>query len=122
MNYHKKLGKWLCFGGHADGSTDLADVAWRETVEESGIEDIDFVRKDIFDIGIHPIPENTNKNEPEHEHFDIRYLFSVRNEQNENFELSDESLDLRWCNYEEACKLTSSKDMHRMFGKWQEGA
>lgn len=120
MNHHKKLKLWLCFGGHADGSMDVRDVSWRETVEESGIEDIELVLSDIFDIGIHPIPANINKSEPEHEHFDIRYLFRVRHSGNEMFEVSDESLDIRWCSYDEACKLTSSMDMHRMFDKWRE--
>lgn len=120
MNHHKKIGRWLCFGGHADGSPDLADVALRETVEESGIEDIEFVMPDIFDIDIHPIAASTNKGEPAHEHFDIRYLFRVRNEKSEKFKVSEESLDLRWCNYEEACKLTNDTSMRRMFYKWQE--
>ena len=34
---HKKLDRWLQFGGHCDGDANLG-VAWRETVEESGME------------------------------------------------------------------------------------
>lgn len=118
MNHHKKLGIWLCFGGHADGSDDICDVSWRETIEESGIDDIELVSPDIFDIGIHPIPANTNKGEPEHEHFDIRYLFRVKSCDSEDFAVSEESLDIRWCNYEEACNLTGDGDMRRMLDKW----
>ncbi len=38
LHHHRKLRLWLQFGGHCDGDGDVARVAWRETVEESGIE------------------------------------------------------------------------------------
>ena len=37
LTFHRKLGKWLQLGGHCDGDANLLGVAWRETVEESGI-------------------------------------------------------------------------------------
>lgn len=40
INHHKFLNIWICFGGHADGETNVANVALREAVEESGIENI----------------------------------------------------------------------------------
>jgi 8-oxo-dGTP pyrophosphatase MutT (NUDIX family) len=122
MNHHKFLNIWICFGGHADGETDILNVARREVIEESGIADIEPVITDIFDVDIHPIPFNAKKNEPPHKHFDIRYLFRVRNVVNENFALSDESCNLRWCSYEEARKLASHNDagMHRLLDKWHE--
>ena len=38
---HKKLKKWLQLGGHADGDSDLLEVAIKEGNEESGIEDLE---------------------------------------------------------------------------------
>jgi len=38
MTHHKKLGKWIQLGGHADGENDLLKVALREAKEESGIQ------------------------------------------------------------------------------------
>ena len=38
MTHHKKLGKWIQLGGHADGESDLLKVALREATEESGIQ------------------------------------------------------------------------------------
>ena len=35
--FHTKLQRWLQPGGHADGDADLARVALREAVEETGI-------------------------------------------------------------------------------------
>jgi 8-oxo-dGTP pyrophosphatase MutT (NUDIX family) len=120
MNHHKFLDIWICFGGHADGEKDILNVALREAIEESGIEDIEPVKATIFDVDVHAIPANPKKGEPPHKHFDLRYLMRVRNASNENFAESDESLGLRWCNYEEAKKLANLKDlsMHRLLDKW----
>jgi 8-oxo-dGTP pyrophosphatase MutT (NUDIX family) len=37
LTHHRKLGRWLQLGGHADGDRDLARVALREAEEESGL-------------------------------------------------------------------------------------
>jgi 8-oxo-dGTP pyrophosphatase MutT (NUDIX family) len=120
MNHHKFLNIWICFGGHADGEKDILNVALREVIEESGIEDVEPVATSIFSVDVHGIPHNSKKNEPAHKHFDIRYLFRVRNASNENFAESDESQSLRWCNYQEAKLLAAPHDlsMHRLLDKW----
>lgn len=116
LNHHKSHGKWLTFGGHADGEEDIAAVALREAIEESGIESIDFAQKEIFDIDIHPIPMNVEKQEDAHHHFDIIFLLQAKTE---NFHLSDESCDLRWCSYDEAKSLVQSDmRMNRVLSKW----
>ncbi len=116
MNHHGTLDKWICFGGHADGEMDIANVALRELQEESGITDVAFVMNDIFDVDIHPIPANPKKSEPAHEHFDIRFLFRVTG--NENFAVSDESHAMKWCAYDEALLLAGDDSMRRLLQKW----
>ena len=97
LNHHRKLNRWLQFGGHADGDANLLGVAWRETVEESGIEPSAFSRQPI-DLDVHVIPARPAKGErpaePEHLHLDVRYL-AVAPEGAEA-SCSDESLELRW--------------------------
>jgi len=115
LNHHHSLNKWLCFGGHADGNPDMHEVAHRELVEESGIIAVSPVAETIFDLDIHPIPENLKKGEPEHFHYDVRYLFMTNVE---DFLCSEESQDLRWCNFEEAITLAGSSGMHRLLQKW----
>ncbi len=116
LNHHKTFGKWLSFGGHADGEEDIAAVALREANEESGISEIGYLKTGIFDVDIHPIAENSVKKEPAHSHFDIIYLLQTKTEE---FHLSDESVDLRWCSYDEAIKLVQSeKRMSRILSKW----
>jgi 8-oxo-dGTP pyrophosphatase MutT (NUDIX family) len=53
--FHKKLQKWLQFGGHSDGESDTLATAIREFREESGITLEPTIYPDIFDIDIHHI-------------------------------------------------------------------
>lgn len=118
LNHHRALNVWLQFGGHADGNADLLDVAARELVEESGFSAFEPIMDGIFDLDIHPIPYSAKRGEPAHLHYDVRFIFRLTND-DENFSISDESLDMRWCNYDEAIALTGPGSVARMLGKWR---
>lgn len=117
LNHHKSLNFWMQFGGHADGNADLFDVARREVQEESGFMDVEPVISHILDIDIHGIPYNARKAESAHLHYDVRYIFRLQS-RNDNFIVSDESIDMRWCSYEEAVALTGPGSVARMLDKW----
>lgn len=91
LTLHKKIKLWLPLGGHADGDNNLVHVSLKEAYEESGLDHIDFVSADIFDIGVHLI--DPYKGIPAHYHYDVRFLLRASNE---NIKISDESDDLRW--------------------------
>lgn len=118
LNHHKFLDIWICFGGHADGEEDVFNVALRETIEETGKADIVPVRGTVFDVDIHAIPENPRKQESPHEHFDICYLLQAA--ETDDFTLSEESLDMKWCGYDEAIQICARDSrMLRMLEKWR---
>ncbi|KAB8317071.1 NUDIX hydrolase [Tolypothrix campylonemoides VB511288] len=91
MTHHRKLGRWLQLGGHADGDRDLARVALREAEEESGLSGL-VVEPTPFDVDRHWIPEH--RGVPGHWHYDVRYV--VRCGGGEAFVVSDESHALAW--------------------------
>lgn len=93
LTLHRKLQRWMQTGGHADDEQNPLHVAMREAEEESGIRELRAVSPEIFDIDIHLIPARPEKGEPEHYHYDIRYLLQA---QHENFVISDESEALAW--------------------------
>ncbi len=93
LTLHHKLQRWMQTGGHADGDASPLNVALREATEESGIQGIKPISCEIFDIDIHTIPARLAKGEPEHLHYDVRYLLQAPDEA---FTLSAESDDLAW--------------------------
>jgi len=124
LTLHRKLGLWLQLGGHADGDTDLPGVAMRECREESGLQSLSFFplrdlfeadtsATPIFDLDIHSIPARPN--EPEHLHYDVRYL--VLADPRDPLTITPESKDLRWIPLSDAYGLTTEWSMHRQFNK-----
>jgi len=112
LTHHRKLNIWVQLGGHADGASDIANVAMREAEEESGLRDLSFVQNTIFDIDIHEIPERGS--EPAHFHYDCRFLLCALDS---DYVVSEESHDLRWVKLSEVACLTSESSILRMVGK-----
>lgn len=114
LTLHRKLGRWLQPGGHADGDPDLARVALREAGEETSVPGLR-VERDIFDIDRHRIPARGD--EPAHWHYDVRHV--VRAGADDRFVVSDESRALAWRPVRDVaddCTLDAS--LRRMACKW----
>jgi 8-oxo-dGTP pyrophosphatase MutT (NUDIX family) len=114
LMHHRKLGRWLQPGGHADGDKDLARVALREAQEETGVAGLS-VDEAIFDIDRHRIPARAH--EPEHWHYDVRHV--VRAGVDETFVVNAESHALAWRPVVEmAGDETLDASLRRMARKW----
>jgi len=119
MTHHRKLGRWLQLGGHADGEANVLDVALREAREESGMQHFSVPHSAPpaapmpVDIDVHRIPAHGG--EPEHEHHDIRFLFVAAGEQ--ALRISDESNDLRWFELRQLDALGTDESVHRLARK-----
>lgn len=128
LTLHRKLKKWLQLGGHADGNPQLWESAKREAQEESGIIAFNYVCpiKGVMaaeritrsnyplpvDIDIHFIP--ARQTEPEHFHFDVRYILATKER---DLQISDESEDLKWFNFAEALEVCREDSMSRQVSK-----
>lgn len=115
LHHHRKLDKWLQFGGHCDGEEDVLQVALREATEESGIRGLITTSTRPFDLDIHAIPARGS--EPDHEHYDIRYVLIAP--EGAEAVLSDESHELRWFTPGEMRALPLDAGLQRLVRKWQ---
>jgi 8-oxo-dGTP pyrophosphatase MutT (NUDIX family) len=76
---HGKLHRWLQPGGHVDpDDLDVLAAARREVAEEVGLLEVPLspLTSGIVDVDVHVIP--ARKADPEHRHFDVRFLFQAR--------------------------------------------
>lgn len=110
LTHHRKLDRWLQLGGHADGQTDVLQVALREVEEESGLRDLTIVSPLPFDIDVHLIPARAN--EPAHFHHDFRFLLVAAPAQ--ELRISEESHDLRWIERARLHEISSEESILRM--------
>lgn len=111
---HRKLGRWLQPGGHADGDPELAGVALREAEEETGLTDL-AVLPGIFDIDAHEIP--ARQHEPRHWHYDVRYVVVAKG--SETVTMNEESLDLAWRSIKDIAEdPAADASLRRMATKW----
>lgn len=116
--HHPKLNIWVQPGGHADGNPNLLEVALQELQEESGYTTGKAVSTDIFDIDVHYYPERLKNGvtEPEHLHFDVRFLIEVDDAQ--PIPGSEEKQTMKWLTLSEAAAATPpNNSVHRMLEK-----
>ncbi|MDH6705137.1 8-oxo-dGTP pyrophosphatase MutT (NUDIX family) [Kitasatospora sp. MAA19] len=108
LTLHPKVGMWLQMGGHCEpDDRDLASAALREAVEESGIPDLV-----LLEVDGAPVPAKldrhlvrcTGKDKPENTHLDIQYIAVAP--PGAQALISEESLDLRWFDYDRLPELT----------------
>lgn len=117
--HHRKLDRWLQPGGHADGDANVAQVALREAIEESGIQHLRLVQETPLDVDVHLIPARYAKDGPlieeAHEHHDIRFL--VQAEGDDPIIVSDESHDVQWFTPEQVTIQTDEESVLRLLKK-----
>jgi len=96
LTLHAKLKMWLQTGGHCEPQdTELAGVALREGVEESGIEGLRLLV---------PVPVRLDRHlVPCAWHLDVQYAAVAPEGAEES--ISDESLALRWFTFDEAAEV-----------------
>lgn len=110
--HHRRLGRWLQPGGHAEDESDALAVAVREAEEETGLRVVP-VSTAIFDVDAHDIP--ARKKEPAHVHYDIRYL--VVADMTSRVVVSPESRGVEWVRLSQVVTMNTDESVLRMVRK-----
>jgi 8-oxo-dGTP pyrophosphatase MutT (NUDIX family) len=113
LHHHRRLNRWLQMGGHVEPDEAPAVAALREGREESGLADLELVGE-LFDLDIHPIP--AGKGEPDHHHFDVRYLARTASPESIVIDAA-ESNDLAWVTLDRAEELMNAPESARVIRK-----
>lgn len=114
LHHHRRLNRWLQMGGHVEGAERPEQAALREGEEESGLRDLALAHDGIFDLDVHIIP--AAKGEPEHRHFDVRYLGRTASPHAVAIERA-ESNDLAWVPLDRAEALMNEAASSRVIQK-----
>ena len=113
LTHHAKLGIWVQLGGHTDVGEDWAEAAFREAGEESGLEKLRFISRNLFDLDIHRIPARTDT--PAHDHYDLRFLIEA--DPSDPLVITDESKALSWVPLSDLGRYTEEESQRRMARK-----
>ena len=110
MIYHNIYQSWAWTGGHADGESDLLNVAIRELKEETGVENVKLLNPDIFSLEILTVDGHVKKGKyvSSHVHLNLTYLLEV--DENEILKIkADENSGVKWVDLEDVEKVSDEK-------------
>lgn len=121
MIYHNIYKSWAWTGGHADGNSNLLQVALKEAKEETGLENLKVLSNRIFGIQILTVDSHIKRGEfvPSHLHLDCCFLL----EANENEVLKikeDENSGVKWIDIDKVIEATNESKMRPIYKKLNE--
>ena len=108
MAYHNLYESWAWLGGHADGDTDLLNVALKEVRVESGVTKVHPVMDKIFSVEILTVDghEKKGKYVPSHLHLNVTYLIEADPEETLRHK-PDENSKVGWFSLDGAIKASN---------------
>jgi 8-oxo-dGTP pyrophosphatase MutT (NUDIX family) len=118
MIHHNIYDAWGWLGGHADGDSDLLHVAIKEVKEESGINKVNPIIKDIFTLDTLPVlgHEKRGKYVPAHIHLSVAYLLEAT--EKEDLKVNErETGGVKWVPLSEMVALSGEPHMEVLYEK-----
>jgi 8-oxo-dGTP pyrophosphatase MutT (NUDIX family) len=108
LRWHDRQQAWLQVGGHGDpGESDPLAIALREAEEESGLGDLaPWPDEALRHVTIVNVTASEAKNEPAHQHADLRYFLATSDP--DAIRPETPAAQLRWLTFEDAIDLTDN--------------
>ncbi len=118
MIHHNIYDAWGWLGGHADGDSDLLHVAIKEVKEESGINKVKPIVKDIFTLDTLPVLGHEKRGEyvPAHAHLSVAFLLEADEEESLHIK-EDENSGVRWVPINKMVELSREPFMQYVYDK-----
>jgi 8-oxo-dGTP pyrophosphatase MutT (NUDIX family) len=121
LRWHDRMQRWLQVGGHGDpGEHDPWQIACREAAEETGLTDLTALdpgdpQRSQQPVQIVIVPVPASKDEPAHEHADIRYLLVTSTPETATAERPGAAL--RWLTLKEAKAEVEEENLRQFLGR-----
>lgn len=121
MVHHNIYRSWSWTGGHADGESDLLQVACREVQEETGVKTVRPVVPGVFSLDLLPVLGHYRRGTyvAPHLHLSLAYLLEVPEEQALTVK-QDENSAVRWIPMAEIGNCTEEPHMKKVYEKLME--
>lgn len=118
MIYHNIMDSWAWTGGHADGDTDLLQVALREAKEETGLENVTPVRREFYSIEVLPVFSHYKRGAyvNAHVHLNVSYLLEADDTEPLRVK-KDENSAVAWIAIDKAPCMAKEPDDQRLYQK-----
>lgn len=103
LAYHNLYASWAWLGGHADGERDLLSAALREVGEESGLERVRPVSRDLYSVEILTVDGHEKRGRYVSSHLHLNVTFLLEADPADPIRCkSDENSRVGWFGLEEA--------------------
>jgi 8-oxo-dGTP pyrophosphatase MutT (NUDIX family) len=118
MIHHNIYNSWAWTGGHADGESDLLNVAVKEAKEETGVKGIYPISSDIFSLDILPVFGHIKKGKYVSAHLHLNITYLLAGDENESLIVKeDENSGVMWICIDKINEYCNEPHMQKVYGK-----
>ncbi|MGL4454213.1 MAG: NUDIX hydrolase [Sarcina sp.] len=110
MIYHNIFDSWSFTGGHADGDTNLINVALKELKEEAGVKAPKLITNELISLDLLHVIGHVKKGEYISPHLHISFTYLVECSEDEILHIKeDENKDVAWVDINKIDGYTSKE-------------
>jgi len=118
MIHHNIYNSWGWTGGHADGDSDLLEVAIKEAKEETGITNVRPIIDDICCIDILTVKGHIKKGKYVAPHLHLSVAYVLEADETEEVKVKeDENSGVKWVEIDKVLELTNEEHMKDVYSK-----
>ena len=118
MIHHNIYNSWGWTGGHADGDSDLLEVAIKEAKEETGIINVRPIIDDICCIDILTVKGHIKKGKYVAPHLHLSVAYVLEADETEEVKVKeDENSGVKWVDIDRVLELTDEEHMKDVYSK-----